>query len=103
MSTRSAANCSQKWRTGLAWMSSEIAEFGSRKLAFRIVVYKLQLRLERIAFLDFQAFVVLPAAADWRAFNRVTVERHRGRRAPSLPSEEDMLTLLRREAECRSS
>ncbi len=63
----------------------------------------MQLRLGWIAFLDWPTFVVLPDGADWQAFDRVTVERQRGRQAPTLPSEEDMVALLKREVECRSS
>ena len=63
----------------------------------------MQLRLGWIAFLDSPTFVVLPEGAVWQAFDRVTVERQRGRQAPALPSEEDLVALLRREAECRSS
>jgi hypothetical protein len=48
----------------------------------------MQLRLDRIAFLDSPTFVIVPADSPWQEFDRVTVERDRGQQASPLPSME---------------
>ncbi|GIJ49737.1 hypothetical protein Val02_66230 [Virgisporangium aliadipatigenens] len=60
----------------------------------------MRLRLERIAFLDSEAFVIKPDGAIWQEFDRVSVERDRGRQVSPLPSQEEWAVLLKLEAAC---